>query len=380
MNKKLTNIIVKAVLIITIVVIIDIWGLAFLVLKTVSLPFVPNRNIDEMSDYYTAVWESVRDTVDNGRFAIIDITDNSRREITEILRVINSMNPAIIGLDVSYIWEENQSEDSLLVKTIQSLPHIVLPVEYQDNVQGNDTFLYGIFHDQLIDKEYGVVSFPENRDVIRTYNPSFTIGNQTLDAFGCVIAKKCGADISNAREKSKQLINYTTLQISDDDIAPGFQFLNLSSRDSLSLSSAISDKIVLLGSTHLTSDQHLTPLGNSLSGVMIHAHIINSLIDNKSIQTTPLLFRYLFCFIVSLIAILWFQKRKLSEKNNKKIWKSLITWSFLFLASVILFAIIGTIIFSKYCYYIDFSPYIVTLVLVYLIKDKEIDLKKLCKR
>lgn len=380
MNIKFTNSLIKAVMIICLVVIIDVLGIAFLVLKTVSLPFVPNRNIDSMSDYYTAVWESVRDAVDNGRFAIIDITDNSRREITEILRNVNSMDPAIIGLDVSFIHEETPNEDSLLVQTIQSLPSLVLPVEYLDNELGSESFHYVVFPNQLTDKEYGVVSFPDNRDVLRTYNPSFKIGNQSFDAFGCVIAQKCGADISHIHEKSNLLINYTTLEFADDDVVPGFQFLNLNERDSLSLASEIAGKIVLIGSTHLTSDQHLTPLGNSLSGLMIHAHIINSLIEDKSIQTTPLIIRYLFCFIMALVTLLWFQKRKPSKEKNNKIWTQIIMWSILFCASVLLFAVIGTFLFCNLYYYVDFAPYIVTLILVYFIKDKEFDFKKLCKR
>ena len=379
MNIKFSNTLIKAVLIICLVVIIDVLGIAFLVLKTVSLPFVPNRNIDAMSDYYTAVWKSVRGAVDNGRFVIIDITENSRREITEILNTVNNMNPAIIGLDVSYIHEEDPNEDSLLVQTIQSLTRLVLPVEYLDNEQGSESFHFGIFHNQLINKEYGVVSFPENRDILRTYNPSFKIGNQSIDAFGCVIAQKCGADISHIHEKSNLLINYTTLELADDDVAPGFQFLNLNVRDSLSLASEIAGKIVLIGSTNLTSDQHLTPLGNSLSGLMVHAHIINTLIENKSIRTTPLIIRYLFCFIMALVILLWFQKRKPSEEKNNKIWKQIIMWSILFCVSVLLFAVIGTFLFCNLCYYINFAPYIVTLILVYFIKDKKIDFIKLCK-
>ena len=93
MDIKFTNTLIKAVIIICLVIIIDYLGVAFLVLKTVSLPFVPNRNIDAMSDYYTAVWESVRDRVDNGRFAIIDITDNiptfNKKKDIEIKNTIN---------------------------------------------------------------------------------------------------------------------------------------------------------------------------------------------------------------------------------------------------------------------------------------------------
>jgi len=134
MGKKYVNTLLKAVVIIFIVVIIDLLGVAFLALKTISIPFVPNRNIDQMSDYYTAVWKSVKgNSVDNGRFEIIDVTDCSRRDITEILKAVSNMSPKVIGLDVSYISEENPTEDSLLVQTILSIPNIVLPVVFQDN-------------------------------------------------------------------------------------------------------------------------------------------------------------------------------------------------------------------------------------------------------
>lgn len=378
MKKKSLNTVLKAVVIVVFVAIINLMGVAFLALKTVSVPFVPNRNIDQMSDYYTAVWKSVKgNSVDNERFAIIDITDYSRRDITEILRVVKNMNPKVIGLDVSYISEENPTDDSLLVQTILSIPDIVLPVIYQDKEQGQDAFDYGVFYDQLRGKDYGVVSFPNNRDVIRVFTPSFSGEDQSIDAFGCVIANKIGADLSSIDHKKEMIINYTTLKLEDDDEIPGFQFLNMNQRDSASLASEISGKIVLIGGTKHTSDQHLTPLGGSLSGVMIHAHIINSLIENKVIHSTSLIIRYLLCLIVVFLAIMWNDKKKKSEEKRKSIWMTITLWCFLFLISVILFAGIGTFLFCRYNYYIDFSPYIVAIIIAHLLKDKTITFGKL---
>lgn len=378
MEKKYVNMLLKAVVIIVLVVILDLLGVAFLALKTVSIPFVPNRNIDQMSDYYTAVWKSVKgNSVDNERFAIIDITDYSRRDITEILHAVSNMNPKVIGLDVSYISEENPAEDCLLVKTIRTIPNIILPVEYHDKEQEKEVFYYSIFYDQLKDKDYGVVSFPNNRDVIRIFTPSFCIGKQTIDAFGCVVADKSGTDLSDIDRQKEMIINYTTLKLEDDDEIPGFQFQNMSHRDSISLASEINGKIVLIGGTKHTSDQHLTPLGSSLSGVMIHAHIINSLIENKVIHSTSLSIRYLLCLIVAVLAIMWNDKRKKSEEKRKSIWITIALWCVLFLVSVIIFACIGTFLFCWYSYYIDFSPYIVAIIIAHLLKDKTITFGKL---
>lgn len=378
MEKKYVNTLLKAVVIIVLVAIIDLLGVAFLVLKTVSIPFVPNRNIDQLSDYYTAVWESVKgNSVDNERFAIIDITDYSRRDITEILQAVSNMNPKVIGLDVSYISEENPVEDSLLVQTILPIPNIVLPVEYQDKEQGKESFYYSVFYDQLKNKDYGVVSFPNNRDVIRIFTPSFSIENQSIDAFGWTIANKSGADLSSIDFRKEMIINYTTLKLEDDDEIPGFQFLNMNQRDSISLASEINGKIVLIGGTKHTSDQHLTPLGSSLSGVMIHAHIINFLIENKVIHSTSLLIRYLLCLIVAVVAIMWNDKRYKSEEKRKSIWITIALWCVLFLVFVILFAGIGTFLFCRYNYYIDFSPYIVAIIIAHLLKDKTIIFGKL---
>lgn len=377
MKNNYVNSLLKVVVIIAIVVIIDHLGVAFLVLKTVSIPFVPNRNIDHMSDYYTAVWKRVKgNSVDNERFEIIDITEYSRRDISEILQKVSKMNPKVIGLDVSFIAEEDSDDDSLLVQTIQSIHNIVLPVEYREMEQGIEDFYYSIFYDQLKDKDYGVVSFPNNRDVIRLFTPSFSVEGQSIDAFGWTLAKRSGANLSDIDCRKEMIINYTTLKLEDDDALPGFQFLNMNQRDSISLTSEIAGKIVLIGGTKHTSDQHLTPLGNSLSGIMIHAHIINSLVENKVIHSTSLIIRYLLCLLIAIVAIIWNDKRRNSKVMRLNIWKTMALWCVLFLASVILFAGVGTFLFCQYYYYIDFSPYIVTIIIAHLLKEKTITIRK----
>ena len=126
----------KMILVMFITIVLDLLGIAFLALKFVSVPFVPSRNIDNMSDYYTAVWESVKGrSNDNGRFFVIDITNNSRDEIASILESVNSMNPRVIGLDVTNIWEEDESIDKHFVNTIKSIPNIILPIECYDMEQ-----------------------------------------------------------------------------------------------------------------------------------------------------------------------------------------------------------------------------------------------------
>ena len=355
---------------------ISLLGVAFLLLKIITIPFVPNRNIDNMSDYYTAVWSSVRGNhVDNGRFTVIDISENNRHEISEILKIVNKMGPSIIGIDVSHIWEENKNDDSLLINTILSLPNVVLPVEYHNTKDNGEKFMYSIFYDQLKDLPYGVVSFPKTREVLRTYYPHFQIGDQKYDAFSCIIAKKTGTDISYIYNKKKWLINYTTLNLTDEDALPAFQLLHLNTRDSLFLASQIKDRIILLGSTNLTNDQHLTPLGNTLSGVMIHAHIINSIIENKNIKTTPVILRYFLCFIFALLVIEIYNKRSEKLLNYKSIWKKILYSFFVFFVSLILFSLLGTTIFCKMNYYIDFTPYLITLIIIYLIRDKYLILK-----
>lgn len=311
---------------------------------------------------------------DNGRFFVIDITNNSRDEISSILETVNGMKPRVIGLDVTNIWEEDENIDKHFVSTIKSIPNIILPIECYDMEQNPPKFLYSIFREQLTEKDYGVVSFPETRDILRTYSPQFMDGNKKLDAFGCAIAKAYGANISPIYENDNVLINYTTLHLTDEDANEGREFLNLSKHDSTSLASEVNGRIVLVGSTNLSSDKHLTPLGYDLSGVMVHAHIINSLIDNRNITSTPLILRYVLC---SLFAFVLFNKYKKVEGNKNNLWWSIIKCTLLFLFSMVIFAGIGTILFCRFCYYVDFAPYIVTLILVYILNDKSINIKKM---
>ena len=330
-----------------------------------------------MSDYYTAVWNSVKgNPVDKGLFTIIDVTTNSRNEISEILSTVNSMSPSVIGLDVTNLWHEDMMADSMLVSVIQSIPNIVLPVEYHDNGRYDKEFLYSILLDRADNQEYGVVSFPNNRDIIRTYKPSFTVNGQTIEAFGCVVAKYCGADISNIIKKKKCLINYTSLKLSDENALPGSQLLKPDSLNYEFLTSSILDRIVLIGCTTDTHDQHLTPLGYSISGVMIHAHIINSILNNTNIGMTPLLIRYICCFLLAFVILLWYQKHKPSIKKVNKIWHKVLIYTLIFIVSLILCSVIGTYLFVHCHYYIDFAPYIVTLIISFLLRDKQFDFTK----
>lgn len=347
--------------------VINAIGLVFLILKLVSLPFVPDRNIDNMSDYYTTVWERVQgNSVDEGRFQVVDLSDNDRRDIVEILSIISGMNPKVIGFDINCIYKDSSIVDSLLVELLRSNQNIVLPVEYTEN-----KFLYSVFYEELKDKEYGVVSFPGTKGILRTFYPSFTSGDKFHRSFACAVAEMYGADISRVYRKNKHLINFTTLRLTDADAIPGNQFLNLNERDSSSLASEISNRIVLLGTSRLTIDNHMTPLGYNLSGVMIHAHIINALIDGKTIRTVNPLVTYFICFIMSFV-LMMIKRNDRSRTNVKIVWKYKIVWALLtFLCSILAFSLIGTIIYCKCNLFIDFAPYIVVVVIWYILKDKE---------
>lgn len=378
MNMRYTRLLLSAFVITIVSFIIVQTNIAFLLLKAITVPFVPSRNIDQMSDYYTAVWKSVNKKAnDNDRFTIIDVTGNSRKEIVDILSAIKEMNPRIIGLDVNFInsTEADSIVDSLLIHTLQSIPNLVLPVEYYTN-DNNNAFLYSIYHQYLYNKEYGVVSFPNNRDILRTHCPFFHNGQDTLYSFAYIIAKKFSKTSYQIRYSSDELINYTTLRLGDEHAQSGDEYLNMNSRDSAFIASQISNRIVLLGCTRDTEDQHLTPLGYNLSGVMVHANIINSLIENKSINPGSQKLRYLLCFILAFFLLKRYQNNIISQSKNHKLWLSILYYIIVFIFSVFIFSVLGTFFFCKVNYYIDFAPYIVTFIIVSVTKHWTLNIKE----
>ncbi|MBI4150944.1 adenylate/guanylate cyclase domain-containing protein [Candidatus Woesearchaeota archaeon] len=173
----------------------------------------------------------------------------------------------VIGIDVSFF--EPSANDALLNATLQSMDNVVLAAEVQQ----------GVLYTPLVAGAYGYVNLLGDVDgITRRVHPAL---KENVIPFAFVIAQKLNLPLPKATEPL--FINFAN--------KPG-SFAMLSAKDVLAQESGFTDKIVLIGATAPNlHDEYFVPTSNgqAMSGVEIHANILQNIINGSFLRAPTML-------------------------------------------------------------------------------------------
>lgn len=260
-----------------------------------------------MTDLYAQVADArpVRQLDD--RIVLVDIGLADREEIAEALQTLSICEPKAIGMDINFPLPGDN--DSTLLEAISTTPGLVAPIGIEQKADGkfalaDRPFFYGT----VPGLRYGVINLPAEREnaSIREYAVDYPTEDGRLTSFVMAvadIAEPTAAADTRRRGNPRETIDYASRQfrsISLDEIADNVGLIN--------------NRIVLLGALTDAADMHASPVNSYMSGLMIHAYSLSSLLDRKWLTVIPGWVDYVtagfFSFILILTAVLTPTNRK----------------------------------------------------------------------
>ena len=311
----------------------------------------------KMSDVYNIVAESRSMSTLNDEVAIVALDGCNRTEIADLLHIAQSSNPKAIGLDVLFI--NSYEGDSYLIDAIKSCPKLILPIALDEQ---SGEMLGSYFYADFDNLNLGVINLDasSNNQCVRTFRPQFEYNGNKLNAFGVELVSKSDSESYDhiiTRQNSGEIISY-----------PNIKFETICAKDILTNpdlhKDKLSGKFVLMGDVENTGDFHLTPISSGTPGVVIHAHIIDTIISNKYITNVSNKISWLIAFIVCFA----FMCIKLYIRDySYKL--GLLVMRIIQLASLYLFFAIGCNMFINKMLYIDFAPTLLMITLAVFTYD-----------
>ena len=302
----------------------------------------------DITDIYNSVYRNKVAPRLSQEIVIVSVDDCSRDEIAHVIEIIDTSDVLAIGLDIIFPWEN--SGDERLINAITSSPNIVMPCSAilnkesmtYDSVSGS--YFYS---DTLLHR--GIVNFEANSlaSTIRNFKTSYLINSQDINSFPVEVVK-----ISHP-SKYEQLLhrprNITPIYF------PGVEFDIISAQeifdDPVSISSYIKGKTIFIGDVHDGHDIHITPIDKAMPGIIVQAHIAQTIIDGIYIKLTSSFINWLIAIIICMmfIAMSFVAKDRLPNAGN-------IVIRVLQVFSLYIFYLIGCLIFANHAVYVDFMP------------------------
>lgn len=252
---------------------------------------VPERGDFRMTDFYYQLANSRAVRQYDDRIVLIDIGLADREHIAEGLEILSLCEPLAVGLDVNFAYPGDN--DSLLMESIAMNPGIVLPLVLEDD--GSDKFRIAekpYFYDSIPGVHYGAVNLPAEKEgaLIREFTVDYPLADEavkvrgkdtsnSIPSFAMAIAG--GVDSVAVKEcynrnKQHQFIDYVSREfkiIPIDEIADRAEELT--------------EKYVIVGAMNESGDMHATPIHSYMSGMLIHAYSLSTILDGKFIRTMP---------------------------------------------------------------------------------------------
>lgn len=319
-----------------------------------------------LTDIYNSIASDRLSLPGDPDIVIIDIDTASRGTIAKLIEAVNYCKPRAIGIDVIF----RHTSDDGLFEAIQNCDNIVLPyvLKYDGQtrslVKQEDSFFYG----KLEGKDFGAVNFNADNvyDVVRQFTPFFVVGEERVENFSTALARLAYPEKYEeliARMQESEIIYYPTADYSPLSISDVLDDSELCRQDIIS---ELNGKVVLIGNLHNINDMFMTPLGDSVPGLLIHARTLATILYGRYISHSSVVVDWVIAFICCFILALAGQMRKLSSN-----FKDTLSFLVRILQVAILYAFIffGARRFIEHNQYMDFSASLMMVGLCALATD-----------
>ncbi|PTM11949.1 MAG: hypothetical protein DA407_00260 [Bacteroidetes bacterium] len=343
MMKKKTKLLIKDSFFSSILTSIIVLFLAITFVNiTFFNPFIKAFEDFDFLDMYYAENFGNSDEI-NTDIILVNVQNNSRETIANMLEEILKEEPRVIGLDVIFKDLKDFYSDSLLASVLDN-EKIITAYNYNDEV-------YQYSNPLLVKNNkqgFTEINFDQETYVMRNFRGIQTAMNETehLSFASQVVKHYLGDSYWSELKYDKKLRDINTIKYYGD--YDSFQYLDSSDFfTSYDKKSGLKDKIVLLGFFGVPTGNHLnvedlkwTPLNSRVTGkslpdmfgVVIHANIINMLIKNDFIYRLSNFWLGIIMFLCMFFCTMYFikinKKYKISYRTRKR--------TFLFVFTVVL--------------------------------------------
>ncbi len=217
------------------------------------------------------------------KIVIVNVGTIDRAGIAAVIQATNAMQPAVIGVDLTFAGAKDPAQDSMLAASISGKTNIVMCTERGGHGKESD----GYFAGYAMHKGYGNF-YGEPANMVRYFRP-FHEKDTSFTAAILNIADPGAFARLYKRNHHEQAINYTRRDT---------EYLVIDYRallNGLVDEQAIKGKIVLVGlydrNPYNIEDKHLTPMNHTfigrtlpdMHGVMIHANILSMMLTDNYI-------------------------------------------------------------------------------------------------
>ncbi|MDE6340716.1 MAG: CHASE2 domain-containing protein [Muribaculaceae bacterium] len=272
--------------------------------------FAPMEKAADFSfgDFYTAVSKNDNCLDYVGGVVMVPVDSCSESEVADVIRKVDSLNPAVVGFDIIYSGKPC-AKDSELAMALAECRNLVMPVYLKDE-NGNKTIVHESYMDTIVTPSlgYAVINVAGDDNSFTTVRKF----RRKTDVEGDDIMTLPVALVARSQpEKIEELYS----QRDDDLLIRYLQQVDTVYPSQLNDNSFIEGAIVLIGNLQDYSDMHITPIGNHTPGLLIQGLSVATILSGDYIWTPNKLESFLIGAVLCyLIAFVYFRLGEMTVK------------------------------------------------------------------
>ena len=284
-----------------------------------------------ISDFYIRTANRIRPTTLFNDVVVISVDNLSRLEIANIAERADFLGAKVVALDVFMNWSTDYDKE--VVSALSMCDNLILPSSL------TESYVSPVFS-EIEGAKYGYVNLECSWDGAKIRRFDTRTGDSRSFAAAACDCNDIKSGIIRYDSKDFEIISPEEL-----------------------CAELVRNKIVFLGNLNDFSDCHPTPIG-VLPGVMIHAFIARTIIDNNSphvrSNVVGLLFSMFFTVFITTLLLLFF--------NGVPFQNNLATFLVQIVFSFVLY-LVGAILFCSFDYYADISIIILMIATIPLVYE-----------